>query len=62
MQFFIWTVLFAALATVIVAAPSPDASEELLKRQDCSTVFFPDTCPAGTIACNGAGSITLCCT
>lgn len=26
------------------------------------TVFFPDTCAAGEIACNGAGSITLCCT
>ncbi|THV05905.1 hypothetical protein K435DRAFT_773619 [Dendrothele bispora CBS 962.96] len=64
MKFFIQTVLFAVLATVIAAASVPDASEELLKRQGCiggTTVFFPDPCPAGTLACNSAGSITLCC-
>ncbi|TCD62646.1 hypothetical protein EIP91_006599 [Steccherinum ochraceum] len=48
--------LLAALAGVAFATPAQ------LEKRDCLTVFFPDTCAAGEIACNGAGSITLCCT
>ncbi|KZP29611.1 hypothetical protein FIBSPDRAFT_851560 [Athelia psychrophila] len=50
--------LVAALSTLALATPAPAE----LSRRDCVDVFYPDNCAAGYIACNGAGSVTLCCT
>ncbi|KZP29606.1 hypothetical protein FIBSPDRAFT_1038889 [Athelia psychrophila] len=48
----------AVLSTLALATPAP---AELNKR-GCIVITYPDnTCPAGYLACNGAGSETICC-
>ncbi|TCD62647.1 hypothetical protein EIP91_006600 [Steccherinum ochraceum] len=49
--------ILAAFAAVAVATPT-----QLEKRVSCREVFFPDTCAAGEILCDGAGAIQICCT
>ncbi|KAJ8086906.1 hypothetical protein PM082_005731 [Marasmius tenuissimus] len=64
MQFRSTVALFAtvfatlsALTSVALAGPAAPRA-----AQACTTVFFPDNCPPDMPnACNGAGSITLCC-
>ncbi|KAH8084306.1 hypothetical protein BXZ70DRAFT_1011997 [Cristinia sonorae] len=56
MQFNVKALFFAMFSTAVLASPAQ------VEKRACRTVFFPDTCAPGEIACNGAGSITLCCT
>ncbi|KAK7054491.1 hypothetical protein VNI00_003689 [Paramarasmius palmivorus] len=58
MQFRVQVLLLAALASIVAAAPAP---AEVEARQNCQTIFFPNTCPAGQTACNASGAIILCC-
>ncbi|KAL0580080.1 hypothetical protein V5O48_001939 [Marasmius crinis-equi] len=64
MQFKLTAAFFAAAISVVGIATSVALANPAAPRaaQACTTVFFPDNCPSDMPnACNGAGSITLCC-
>ncbi|KZV78165.1 hypothetical protein EXIGLDRAFT_784223 [Exidia glandulosa HHB12029] len=50
-----------AVAVTLVATAFASPAPGPAPQPGCIIVSWPDTCPAGMLACNGAGSITLCC-
>ncbi|KAH6887340.1 hypothetical protein BKA70DRAFT_1573394 [Coprinopsis sp. MPI-PUGE-AT-0042] len=57
MQFHL--IVVAALATFALASPT---AEKRQSHSSCREVFFPDQCASNEIRCDGAGSISICCT
>ncbi|TFK97167.1 hypothetical protein BDV98DRAFT_575011 [Pterulicium gracile] len=56
MQFKLSALVFAALAAVAVASPTPQ------QGTNCKTIFFPNNCSSqGQVQCDGSGGIIVCC-
>ncbi|KAK1221441.1 hypothetical protein PQX77_015748 [Marasmius sp. AFHP31] len=54
--------VLSAVASSALASPVADLGEIARRQPGCTTVFFPDQCPASASqACNSSGAITLCC-